>query len=342
MHEILEFNIALNQLFGKITNFQNVIITFHRGPDGDAIGSGLGLAIYLKRLGINVRVLSDSPIPDNLQFLPYLDIIEIFDEKKDYSFVNSADAIFFLDLNSISRTGYFEPFFANSPAYKVVIDHHLEPQDFADLFLVDTFACSTAELIFRVIKNDKNIINLSKEIAVNLYTGIMTDTGGFRFDRTTAEVHRIVAELIESGADPEKIYDLIFNQSSLNIIKLYGMALQSLQIFNNGVVCFMSLSAQDLQICEAKIVHTEGFVAQTLAIQGVKIGGIFIEDAENGEIKISLRSKDNFSVREVAAKFGGGGHKYAAGLRMKNVDLEEAIKLVLENTQRQAAYADIT
>ena len=304
----------------KIKKSYNIIITSHVSPDGDAIGSMLALHHFIKKhFNKKSKMFITGGINNNLKFLEGCENIQRYDDRIMEDIIG-ADLIFVLDLNDLNRLKEAGDAVAMSNAFKIMIDHHLEPKLFADLELLDSDATSTGELIWRLIDFLKG--KYDKRISNALYTAIMTDTGSFRFDKTTPETHYIVGNLIENGADPVKCYDEIYNQKTVQALKLLGMSLVNMDLYNHGRISIMSLSKSDFDKADAIEDDTEGFVSNTLSVKGVEVG-VLITEREKGELRISFRSKGNYSVRETATKFGGGGHKFAAGARTLNQEFDE-------------------
>lgn len=315
----------------KIKDSYNIVITSHVSPDGDAIGSMLGLYHFIKKeFKKKPTMFITGGINHNLLFMEGAEEIKRYDDRLMEEVI-SADLIFVLDLNDLSRLKEAGDAVAMSNAYKIMIDHHMEPKKFADLELLNTEATSTGELVWRLIDSLNGKIN--SKIANALYTAIMTDTGSFRFDRTNSETHRIVANLIESGANPMMCYDQIYNQKTIQGLKLLGTALTQMDLYSKGKISIMSLKNIDFAQADALEDNTEGFVHNTLSIKGVEVGAMMTEREQN-EIRISLRSKGNYSVREVAQKFGGGGHQYAAGARVLNDDFENVKSRIIEELEK--------
>ncbi|MCF6270978.1 MAG: bifunctional oligoribonuclease/PAP phosphatase NrnA [Melioribacteraceae bacterium] len=320
-------NDTIKNITNKINSNEYFIITTHVNPDGDAIGSELALARYLTLLGKNVKIINHSPTPDYLRFMLNSDndILE-FNKKFHSSLIINADVIFTLDINQLSRTKSLEGFIRKSNAIKICIDHHPFPEDYAELGLLDTLSSSTGELIYYLIKQTG--IKLNLDIALPLYVAIMTDTGSFKYERTTAKLHRIVAELLDAGVIPIKAHQEIYDQGSANRIQLLGRAFNSLVITGDGKLAYMKISLNDLKETNSKEEDVEGFVSYTLSIKGVEVGLFFFE-LDNG-FKISFRSAATIPVNKLAAEFGGGGHFFAAGARLENKNMEKTIPEVIE------------
>lgn len=315
--KLTEKAIAISE---KIEKSYNIIITSHISPDGDAIGSMLGLFYFIKKqFNKKAKMFINGGINHNLRFLEGIDEIQKYDDMMMEEIIG-ADLIFILDLNDLNRLKEAGDAVAMSNAYKILIDHHVEPKKFADLELIDTEATSTGELIWRLI--DKLKGKFDNRISNALYTAIMTDTGSFRFERTNSQTHNIVAQLIDNGADPVNCYDEIYNQKTVQALKLLGLSLTKIDLFADGRIAIMSIHKSDFDEADAIEDDTEGFVSNTLSIKGVEVG-VMISERERGELRISFRSRGKYSIREVAAKFGGGGHKFASGARTLNQDFDD-------------------
>ncbi len=317
-------------LASVIRNNDNFVITTHVNPDGDAIGSEMGLYYVLKQQNKNVKIINHSATPYSLQFLDDQNVIEKYFPVTHDEIIKNADVIFFLDLNVLGRVVSMTEVCKASKAKKIVIDHHLDPEEFYDLAFTDKRVSATGEIIYDLIKKT-NLAELNFEIAQALYASIMTDTGSFRYDRTTPKVHKIAAEFLSLGVDSEFVADQLFDKGSLGRLKLLGKALTSLSLNNNGQICSMVITKKDLEETKADESDIEGFVNYTLSINGVKIGLLFYELAEG--FKISFRSKGNIPVNKLAAEFGGGGHLNAAGARFNGKKMNEYLPRVIERAE---------
>ncbi|MBU0475652.1 MAG: bifunctional oligoribonuclease/PAP phosphatase NrnA, partial [Bacteroidetes bacterium] len=309
----------------KLNN--NFVITTHANPDGDAIGSELALARYLSSIKKNVKILNCSPTPEYLKFmLNSEDEVFEFDPKLQADLIKKADVIFVLDLNHLNRTKSLENFIRESASVKICIDHHEYPEDFGKLGWIDTSSSSTGELIYKLIKTTNTKINY--EFAVPIYVAIMTDTGSFKYERTTSELHRITAELLDAGVVPKIIHQEIYEQGSANRIQLLGRAFNSLVIDGDGKIAYMKITSQDLTETNTTEEDVEGFVNYTLSIKGVEVG-IFFFELESG-FKMSFRSATKVPVNKLAAEFNGGGHFFAAGARLETENMESTIPKIIE------------
>jgi len=304
-----------------------IIITTHVNPDGDAIGSALALFYYLKLLKKDVKVINYSPTPKTLSHLDINNEIIEYDENLYQKEILEADLIIVVDLNETNRLKTVGDAILLSKATKLVIDHHLKPKEFADYYYIGYDICATGFLIWKIINNWK--VDYNKEIADAIYTSIITDTGNFRFDRTTPEVHRATAELIEHGADPSSLYNAVFNQHNINGLRLLGIALSDMELHYDNKMCIMKITDEKFRKTNSTEEEIEGFVANTLSIAGVKVGILMTEVIKRNEVRVSFRSKENYFIRDLANKFGGGGHSYASGARVQGVGFEELKKRII-------------
>lgn len=311
---------------------QTVLITTHQNPDADAMGSSLGLAGYLRKKGHRVTVVTPTDYPQNLHWLSGNDEVIAFDEKVRVlvgQLVDEADVIFCLDFSALDRIRELAPMVRQARARKVMIDHHLEPETFADLMLWDTSAAATAELVYRLIVQlgDQNLLDVS--IAECLYAGLMTDTGSFRHANTTGDVHRMAADLLDLHIDVSSIHRRIFDNVSLDKFRLLGYVLnEKLRVLPQYKFAYITLTDGELKRYRSKTGDTEGMVNYALAVDGVVMAAILIDRGE--EIRLSFRSIGDFSVRELASThFGGGGHRNAAGGR-STASLAETERNLLE------------
>ena len=295
---------------------KKVVITTHYKPDADALGSSLGLAGYLIKKGHGVNVISPSDYPEFLFWMEgQKDVInyEAGNENKSAKLIEEADIIFCLDFNCLYRINKLGDLVGESSAVKVLIDHHLDPEHFADYELWSTKAAATAELVYELIikLNDRQYID--QDIAECLYAGIMTDTGQFKHPNTTKNVHLVTADLIGRGADIAKVGRYIYDNNSLDRLKFTGYALSmKLKVLKNLRTAYFWISAEDLKKYKSKTGDTEGLVNYALSLKGVVFSAVIIERPE--EVRLSLRSKGGFSVNDFAKDhFSGGGHPNAAG-----------------------------
>ncbi len=321
-----------NQFKLLVNSPKKVVIVTHYKPDADALGSSLGLAGLLKKKGHQVSVITPSDYPDFLHWMKGNDEVINYEKKENEAVANQlvadADLIFCLDFNCLKRINSLGEKVRDSKAIKVLIDHHLEPEDFAEFEYWSTEAAATAELVYDLVVKlgDKHLIDV--DIAEALYAGIMTDTGQFKHPNTNKNVHIITAELMEIGADVSKVGKLIYDNNSIDRIRFIGFALsERLTILPEYNTAFFAISRSELQRFNSKTGDTEGLVNYALSIKGIALACL-ITEREDG-INLSLRSKGDFSVNEFAREnFDGGGHQNAAGGRTK-LTLEETVKKFL-------------
>tara|TARA_R110002049_G_scaffold308457_1_gene512541 strand:+ start:1663 stop:2682 length:1020 start_codon:yes stop_codon:yes gene_type:complete len=311
-----------------LANPKKIVIVPHKNPDGDAIGSTLGLYHYLIKNNHQVTVIAPNDYPDFLKWIPGENTILKHDSQTQDcdELIANADIIFTLDFNAFHRTGNMEHVLAESDAIKILIDHHQEPDDYAKYVFSDVSMSSTCEMVYHFIDMLGDINHVDATIATCLYVGIMTDTGSFRFSCTTSTTHRIVADLIEKGADNSKIHNSIYDTNSYERLQLLGCALSNLKVLPKLRTAYITLSQEELQKFNFKKGDTEGIVNYGLSLDNIIFAVIFIEDRNEGIIKISLRSKGDFSVNDFSrAHFNGGGHINAAGGR-SNESLNDTVK----------------
>jgi len=312
---------------------QQIALVLHRNPDGDAIGSGLALQNFLKQKGHHVTVISPNEVPDYLSWLPEVESLKVYDAQpaEVRTALRGADLIFTLDFNDFSRAGSdLERELKNlSGKTFVMIDHHLDPSDYATYRFSDPAKSSTSEMVydFMVDIGGKDLIN--KNIATQLYTGIMTDTGSFKFPNTTPHTMRVAAGLMEKGINHNKIQILIYDSFTTDKLHLLGEALNKLVFLPEYKTAYIALSKEDLQKHNYKKGDTEGFVNYGLSLADSNFAVLFLENEDQG-VRISFRSKGKFPANEFAKKyFNGGGHLNAAGGRTTG-SLQEAVDLFLK------------
>lgn len=310
---------------------RSAIILTHFKPDADALGSSLGLAGYLKKKGHHVTVITPSDYPDFLHWMKGNDEVVIFQKEKPQpckKLIDAADIIFCLDFSSLSRINELGDMVRQSKGKKVLIDHHLEPEDFADFVQWDDTAASTAELVYQLIDQLGDQQQIDADLADCLYAGIMTDTGGFRHSNTNHKVFQIAGALVALGAHPYKVSKLIYDTNTLERLRLMGFVLgEKLQVLPEYRTAYITLSSEDLKKFSSQTGDTEGLVNYGLSIKGIVLSVLISDRKEN--IKLSFRSLGNFSVNDLARKhFNGGGHRNAAG-GQTTATLDETLKKFL-------------
>lgn len=292
---------------------QDIVITTHHRPDGDAIGSSLALYHFLVQEGHRVTVITPDEAPSFLAWMPGFNNIIVYEKNIPTANekIKTASLIFCLDFNRINRLDKLSEPIEKSTAKKILIDHHLDPETTFDFSFSFSKSCATCELIYYFITGLNG--KISSTVAECIYTGIMTDTQSFRFSNMTADTHRIIAALIETGIENHIIHENVYDSYSENRLRLLGYAINNkLKIYLEYKTAVISLEKQELEQFHYVPGDSEGFVNYALAVNGIRIAGFFLE--REGIIKVSLRSKGNFSVKKIAEKyFEGGGHMNAAG-----------------------------
>ena len=304
------------QLKTLLSEPKRIVITTHFKPDGDALGSSLGLFYWLKAHKHDVSLIVPSDFPSFLDWLPGLEHVRIYTKEvqENQKLIADAEIIFCLDFNGLSRIHDMAVPVENAKGIKCMIDHHLEPQGFHDYEYWDPKAAATAQLIFRFITTEmQDAGSISADMATCLYTGIMTDTGSFRFRSTTSEIHRIIASLIDCGAENWAIHELIYNSSSEGRLKFLGYCLLNrLEVFPEYNTAMIYVTQEDLKSFEVITGDTEGLVNYALSIKGIRLAALIIDRKE--QIKLSLRSIGDVPCNEICKTyFNGGGHLNASG-----------------------------
>jgi len=321
--------------FQKLANIisanQSFLITTHVNPDADAIGSEIAFSIILKLMGKDFKIINHSETPYNLLFLDTEKVIEKYNPEIRNSYFESSGVLVALDFNRADRMVSMQKSFTEANRIKICIDHHQDPENFVDYKFVDSDYAATGHILYDFITST-GIIKLNKEIAAPLYAAIMTDTGSFRFERTSAELHRIIANLLDTGINPTEIYNQLYDESELSKIKLLGKCLSSLELIDGNQIGYMTITQNDLNELSAIESDTENFVNFILSVQGVKLGMLFIE-LKNG-FKVSFRSKGKIPVNKFAGLFGGGGHQNASGARFRESKMSEMIPKILREAEK--------
>ncbi len=318
------------QLKDLLSTPQNCVIFPHRNPDGDALGSTLALWHFLKKQGHQCHVISPNDYPKFLAWMPGQDKIQCFSKTPEQceTLIEEATVFFTLDFNALGRIAPLDKRIEKTTVPIVMIDHHEAPQAYAHLQYSNPAIGSTCEMIFNVLKHwDKSL--LDSTIATCIYTGMMTDSGSFRFSSTTATTHKIVAQLLELGVKHTQIHQQIYDSYRFERLQLLGIALKNLKRIDSLAAVYTYLSQEELNSCDFQKGDTEGFVNYGLSLDGVELAVIMIENKQEGIIKMSFRSKDQFDVNTFArTHFNGGGHFNAAG-GMSTKSLEDT-RLALE------------
>ncbi len=306
----------------EISAVSSVLIASHLNPDGDALGSALAMSHYLSNLGVRNEVLCHNVPPANLQFLPGIGRIKQAPVRKDF------ELAIVLDLDSLDRLGSVAQYFEPVPRM-VVIDHHVPHEAPGDLRIVDTDAPATALILSRLLFQMEG--DVTADIATCLLTGIVTDTGSFRFRNTTPESLSISAKLIEAGGDINLVSEEIYQRKPLAAARLMGGLLNGMVLDCKDRLCYGTISIEDFERTGATDEDTEGFVNELLSINTVEISAMFSE-TKRGRVRVSIRSRD-YDVAAVAREVGGGGHRNAAGCSFQS-SLAEAIDILVPKLRK--------
>lgn len=317
----------------NINNSNRIVICCHKSPDGDALGSSLAWAEYLRTQGKEPDIIVPDAYPDFLQWLPGSDRIIRYDKHaadKADEMLQKADLIFCLDFNGANRVDEMKYALEQSPAHKIMIDHHLDPSMDTVLTVSHPQMSSTSELVFRIIWQLGGFEEMSRKCAVCIYCGMMTDTGGFTYNSNQPEIFFIVSQLLTKGIDKDKIYRNVFNNFSPWAIRLRGYLMsQKLNIFNDLHAAYFTISRRDMRDFHFIKGDAEGLVNEPLKIKGMRLSiSLREDDRRDNTIWVSLRSVDDFPCNLVASEFfNGGGHLNASGGRL-HCTLDEAERVV--------------
>jgi phosphoesterase RecJ-like protein len=308
----MNHNQALKEILSRQ---QSIVITTHQRPDGDAIGSSLALYRYLKAKGHQVTVISPTDYPEFLKWMPGNEQVLIYENTvaRSTELIGKATLIFCLDFNKLYRLEELGKIIESAKAPKVLIDHHLEPDGFAEHIFWNTSACSTSELVYRFIMDQNDAHYMDEEVATCLYAGVLTDTDRFRIPATNSQVHLVVADLLSRNVNHTRVYELIYETFTVNRLRLIGACLsEKLELFPELKTGIIALDKQDFTKFQIQPGDTEGLVNYALWISEIELSILLIP--RNNECKLSFRSKGDLDVNEFARKnFNGGGHKNASG-----------------------------
>jgi len=317
----------MGRIIQKLTQSDRILIASHANPDGDAIGSTIALGLALKHLRREVTIYNESPIPTVYRFLTSVNQM-----RHHIDDIDCYEAAVILDCGDLSRIGNVSSQVNRIPAI-INIDHHITNTAFGDLQLIDVEACATAEIVYGLIKQMG--IPIDRSIATALYTGILTDTGSFRFSNTNKSAFTICMEMVESGVDPYEIARHVYGTYSLDRIKLLNLALDTIEISENGKLSLMAVTREMMKESGTKPEDVDGIINYARGIENIKVAAL-IHELENGagkpnpvkQFHVSLRSDGDVDVSEIASAFGGGGHVSAAGFSIESSLRDLKSKLV--------------
>ncbi len=320
-------------------NSANILLISHINPDGDAIGSQLALYYYLKSVKKNVEMITPNNLQEFLKWMDGSEKIRIYIRQKESCrrIIEKADLIVMVDFNQPDRLGEMEKIVSTSKAVKIIIDHHLNPKEFADISISDPSFSSTAELVHEVITLVEGKPFFTKQYSEALYVGIVTDTGNFEHGSYTSNTFRLVARLLENGIEKDRILNLLYSNFSETRLRLQGFALnERMEVLPEYQTAYIWLKKDDLDAYNYIKGDTEGFVNLPLSIKGIIFTAFFVE--KDGFVKLSFRSKGNFPSNEFASQFfSGGGHMNASGGEYKDTmenSISYFLKVLKENFKR--------
>jgi nanoRNase/pAp phosphatase (c-di-AMP/oligoRNAs hydrolase) len=309
----------------------NFLITSHLNPDCDALGSELALAEHLDRLGKKVTIVNSDPVPDAFRFLDPQRAIKKYTPTKHATLIKKAEVIIVLDASGgWRRMGRIGDALAQAEAVKVCIDHHPDATNFVDVAVVDTDAAATGELVYEVVAAMRG--DISATMAQALYAAIVTDTGNFRFPKTSPRTHLITAALLRAGALPYSIYRQLYEQYPRQRVRLKGHVLDSIKVEANGQIAYYGLDQATLKSYGVKTSELDGFASLGQEIGGVRVV-VFCLQSSKSKVKISLRSDGSVEINQLALAYGGGGHPSAAGATVTG-QLDEVLADVVEKIKR--------
>ncbi len=327
-----------------LDNCKNVVIVTHTSPDGDAIGSSLAMYEFLKRKGKNVNVIVPNYFPDFLRWMNDADKIIQFDHHKalSYNHLHVADLIIGLDFNALSRIDELGNAVGKMRCKKLLIDHHLGPEKFADVTISYPQMSSTCELLFRTILAIGEVDKLNLHAAEDIYAGMCTDTGGFTYNSKDPDIFNIIAELLRKGIDKDIIYRKLYNNYSLDRYRLMGFVLyEKLIQYPEHHASVFGITREELSRFHYLKGDMEGVVNLPLAIKGQKLSISLREDTERPIIWVSVRSYDDFPANKLAEEFfNGGGHFNAAGGRIENKTMDEALEIAKNAIEKYSELLD--
>ncbi|MCL4498679.1 MAG: bifunctional oligoribonuclease/PAP phosphatase NrnA [Chloroflexi bacterium] len=309
---------SLKKAWERMVAANSFAITCHERPDGDALGSILALGHALRAVGKDVTIISSDGVPENYTFIPESDTIATTTNRRNFDFG------IIVDCAAPSRTGPVAEIIESAGA-KVVIDHHIPEGDFGDIRIINTDASASAQVILQLL--DAGGAPIDKTAASQLLTGLIADTGGFRFANTNTQAFEDAARLVRLGAEPSRIYREVYDNRPLRAVKLLGRALDSIQMDERGFVAWATVTRNDMDELGATDTDTDSIVNHVVAVKGPKVVLLFRE-VKPDSIRISLRSRDGVDVNQIGRVFGGGGHAAAAGCTL-DTSLKQAQEAVI-------------
>lgn len=318
---------AIKSVIDALNKYDNFLITSHVDPEPDALGSELSMYELLKKLGKKSEIINSEPVPEQYGFMQGIETIN-YDWDKDKKF----DAAIVVDCPTLDRTGNVKKLLKGIK-FIINIDHHISNEKFGDVNLVNPDASSAAEIVYGLFKEMS--VDISQKVASYIYVAILTDTGSFTYSNTSSFTHEIVSDLIRQGISPHTISNHIYESKKYEDLKLLGKVLSTLKITRKGRVAYLVCTNEMIKKTGASMESTQDFINFARSVKGVVVSIIFKEsEKQKNRFKVSMRSKDDISVNKIAAAFGGGGHKYAAGCIVDGA-LKEVKKKVLKRVSEE-------
>ncbi|MFQ6611041.1 MAG: bifunctional oligoribonuclease/PAP phosphatase NrnA [Fidelibacterota bacterium] len=321
-------NISLNKLNQLIQNANSILLTSHINPDGDGIGSELGLYHYLNDIGKDCKIINTSPIPELFKFLDQDSVTLTY--SSDYNqWIENVDLIIILDIGDIKRVGPMKELFSKD-SISICIDHHpVRSSEDYSYICVDTNEPSTGSIIYKYLLQANTSKQLPLKIAVPLYVALFTDTGSFRYSNTNFEAHEMAADLIKSGVKPHEIQTRVYESRSISQVRLLGMIIDNLNFELNGKFVWFVITSEMMENSRISPSEIDGFTDFARTINNVEIACMILELPDQ-EVRINFRSKGKYAVNDVAAKFKGGGHPFAAGAIVENTSCMDVKNIILQ------------
>jgi phosphoesterase RecJ-like protein len=303
------------KIWNKIEESDNIVLISHVNPDGDALGSSLSMYNILKNMGKNVKVVNMTDLAPYLDFLPNYDKVKKQLPKK-------IDLMISFDCGSFDRLGIEE-----KPSFLINIDHHISNTNYGDINLIED-AASTSQVVFNIL--EANDVNIDKDSAVCIYTALVTDTGNFQYESVTSEVFRVASELVKCGVEPQFISKMLYERDRLSRLRFLAKALDTLELHCEGKVGVVEVTSELMAKTGAVKDDTDGLVNMVRKLETVEVA-VMLREEENGDIKISMRSKNYVDVSKIAVKYGGGGHIRASGATLTDKTFSEIKNMLLED-----------
>ena len=318
-------------LIKLIREKQKFVIATHVNPDGDGLGSEIAFFHLLKNLGKDVSLINHDPPPATYSFLNSENVFCVYDKAAHHNIFKSADIFLAIDLSGPNRLGAVEEELKNSQVYSICFDHHPPVNKFADLHVVNEKASSIGEMTYNLAKEME--LDITKDMAKGIYVSILTDTGSFKYSNTSSKTHEIAAELLKLGIEPYSIYKKVYENNSYQKIILMGKMLSTFQLDETAKLAWAIVTQKAIKEsgCNLDSEDKEGFIDILRSLNGIEVVLMFSEK-EKVAIKVSLRSKGNIDVNQIAMKFGGGGHPFAAGVTLSGAKLEPTVQKILKET----------